>query len=355
MAYSHGEPTAEEQYLLELINRARANPAAEGRRLAITTDPDIVTAMRYYHITGASLVRDFTNYPAKPPLAFHPSLIQSARAHSTDMAVHNFQDHRGSDGSTFPSRLLAAGYSGGIDMNESIYAYALSPDQGHASFVIDWGVASLAHRKIMFNYVGSVFNEIGIGLVRASGQVGPWVLTQDYGLRRPVSYIVGVVYRDKDHNGFYSVGEGIKGVTIMPDSGMYYTVTSTSGGYALPLSSTNGMVTLTYSGDVLTNIYRAMVVLDGRNQKVDLDTSHGLLMAPTPPKLSIVRSGWQPDGRYEMTLFLASNQRVVLQNSVNLLNWYSVATNTPSQGIVSFHERLDGDAARRYFRVMVLP
>ena len=32
--YSHGNPTAEEQYILELVNRARANPAEEGLRLA---------------------------------------------------------------------------------------------------------------------------------------------------------------------------------------------------------------------------------------------------------------------------------------------------------------------------------
>ena len=32
--YSIGQPTGEEQYYLELLNRARANPTAEGTRLA---------------------------------------------------------------------------------------------------------------------------------------------------------------------------------------------------------------------------------------------------------------------------------------------------------------------------------
>lgn len=36
--YSIGQPTGEEQYHLELINRARANPSAEGARLASSTD-----------------------------------------------------------------------------------------------------------------------------------------------------------------------------------------------------------------------------------------------------------------------------------------------------------------------------
>src|ERR1051325_1441533 len=42
--YSIGDPTNEEQYYLELINRARANPTAEGVRLALTTDPNVLSA-----------------------------------------------------------------------------------------------------------------------------------------------------------------------------------------------------------------------------------------------------------------------------------------------------------------------
>ena len=45
-----GEPTNEEQYYLELINRARANPAAEGARLAAIADPDIQTAYGYWNV-----------------------------------------------------------------------------------------------------------------------------------------------------------------------------------------------------------------------------------------------------------------------------------------------------------------
>jgi len=34
--YSHGDPTPQEQLMLELVNRARANPAAEAARLGLT-------------------------------------------------------------------------------------------------------------------------------------------------------------------------------------------------------------------------------------------------------------------------------------------------------------------------------
>src|SRR6476661_6607067 len=42
--YSIGSPTDEEQYYQELINRARANPTAEGLLLATTTDSDVTSA-----------------------------------------------------------------------------------------------------------------------------------------------------------------------------------------------------------------------------------------------------------------------------------------------------------------------
>src|SRR5690349_6974518 len=46
--YSHGDPSAEEQYLLELINRGRANPAAEGDRLSTTTDVNVSGSYDYF-------------------------------------------------------------------------------------------------------------------------------------------------------------------------------------------------------------------------------------------------------------------------------------------------------------------
>ena len=51
--YSIGDPTNEEQYYLELINRARANPTAEGIRMATTTDSNVLAA---YSAFGVNLV-----------------------------------------------------------------------------------------------------------------------------------------------------------------------------------------------------------------------------------------------------------------------------------------------------------
>jgi len=61
-------------------------------------------------------------------------------------------------------------------------------------------------------------------------------------------FITGVAYQDANSNGFYDPGEGIAGITVMPNQGKWYAVTSTSGGYAIPVPANSGTYTLTASG-----------------------------------------------------------------------------------------------------------
>ena len=63
--YSHGDPTDYEQLLLELVNEARADPLAEAARLGIDLNEGLAAGR-----IGAE---------PKPPLAFHPQLIEAAR------------------------------------------------------------------------------------------------------------------------------------------------------------------------------------------------------------------------------------------------------------------------------------
>src|SRR5690242_924638 len=48
--YSIGDPTDEEQLYLEYINRSRADPSAEGVRLATTTDADVLSAYSFFSV-----------------------------------------------------------------------------------------------------------------------------------------------------------------------------------------------------------------------------------------------------------------------------------------------------------------
>src|SRR5208282_304037 len=69
----------------------------------------------------------------------------------------------------------------------------------------------------------------------------------------------------------YDIGEGISGVTITPNTGTYYAVSSTSGGYAIPIG-TSGTITVTASGPGFGPITKT-VTLTGTNIKVDFTTS----------------------------------------------------------------------------------
>ena len=268
--YSHGDPTDEEQALLELINRARADPKAEGLRLSTTTDPDVSNAYTQFSQSRSQVKTDFDGYPVEPPLAFNSKLIAAARGHSQDMLTFNYQGHTGHDGSLFDQRINSAGYTGWTSAGENVFANGNSLWDIHASFNIDFGNPALGHRTNMMNFTGDVYTEVGIGVTDGGSgypNVGPMITTEDYGMKTQ-NFILGVVYDDKNKNGIYDPGEGISGVTIKPSTGSYSAVSSTSGGYAIPFS-TNGSVTITASGGTLAQPVTHTVTFNGENIKVD--------------------------------------------------------------------------------------
>src|SRR4051812_48774602 len=53
-----GPPTDEETFYLELINRARANPTAEGQRLRDTTDADVLSAVTFFKTDMALVAQE---------------------------------------------------------------------------------------------------------------------------------------------------------------------------------------------------------------------------------------------------------------------------------------------------------
>ena len=89
--YSHGDPTVQEQYTLELMNRARANPKEEGQRLINTADPDVQNSFTYFNVAKSLVTSQFNTYPSRPPLAFNEKLLKAARDHSQDMKEKTFR------------------------------------------------------------------------------------------------------------------------------------------------------------------------------------------------------------------------------------------------------------------------
>lgn len=286
--YSHGDPTPDEQYMLELINRARANPAEEGVRVIDTDDADVQSSYQYWNINKSATKAAFASYAAKPPLAFHADCIAAARRHTKDMVDNNFQGHNGTDGSDPFTRMNQAGFTGWTYAGENVGAYSSSVWFGHCGLIVDWGTQNqidLGHRTNILNIKDYTYTECGIAITQTSGglqsgTVGPYVITQDFGLRPGKQYIVGVVYSDKNNNKFYDPGEGLAGVRVQPASGStFYAITSTSGGYAIPYTG-SGTIAVNATGGPLGSPMSMNINAGSGNVKADF------VVAPQPPAVA---------------------------------------------------------------------
>jgi hypothetical protein len=323
--WAMGDPTSEEQMYLEYVNRARAFPWEEGYLLAISTDPDLQSAYRFFGVDLQRVVDEIALFPPQPPLAFEPRLIEVARFHSRYMLANAIQEHdqhdpvTGAQVNTTASRLIGTGYplnAGG----ESVYAYSESPLHGHASFEVDWGFGDggvqrpPGHR--ISNHDGA-FREIGVGVVHGTrsrviapvtnlvvtqvtvtnlvstnlvvtnltltnlvvtpattNTVGPTVVTLDFASRADLPPLVtGVVYYDFNTNGFYDVDEGVAGVRVEDAASGWFAVTGRSGGYAVP--GVEGTQTLRFLAADREVGSRSVTVLAGRNVKQDCQLPHG--------------------------------------------------------------------------------
>jgi hypothetical protein len=277
-----GQPTPEEQFYVELINRARANPGAEGKRLAQTGDMDVQESYRFFSVDLERMKSEFASLSKKPPLAINVKLTDAARGHSRDMFKKEFQGHTGSDGSSIGERASRAGYSW-KSIAENVYAFAESVWHGHAGFQVDWGEGSggmQPGRGHRMNIHGN-FREVGVGVVKGSkGDVGPQLVTQNFGsAKTSTAFVTGVAYYDLDKDGFYSPGEGIGGLSVSAKGASQRSVTANSGGYAIPIPSTSATRRVDFSGLGFSHSVNA-TISGGANVKVDFKPAY------TPPKVS---------------------------------------------------------------------
>ncbi len=250
-------PNGQEQQMMWLMNRARANPPQEGIWLATSDDPNIASGRNYFNVDINVLQNEFAEYAANPPAAFDIRLYNAAKAHSDDLIARDAQDHNGQFAKVGTAGFSVSSYRG------NVFAYAKNGLNAHAAFNIDWGSGtddgmqtSRGHRKAIMALDGDYTN-VGLAAVpesNAGTQVGPVVVTGNYakagnGTDHYNTFIVGTVWEDSNSNGLYDPGEGIGGVTVTPDQGNFYAVTGDSGGYAMPITSA-GTYQVTFSGPV---------------------------------------------------------------------------------------------------------
>ncbi len=260
----NSHPDGREQQVIWLMNRARSNPHAEGVWLANSTDPDVAGGRDYFGVNKTMLQNEFNGYSAKPPAAFDTRLYNAAKAHSeyllTLSQINGGNAHTGQF-----DRIAAAGFSAN-SCRGNVGPFADSGLNAHAAFNIDWGgteggmQTGRGHRMAIMSIDGDYTN-VGVALLYGNNSVshaGPYVTTGNYchaagAANQYNQFIIGTVWRDIDWDGMYDPNEGIGGVRVTPDSGTYYAITSSSGGYAIPITMAAGNHSVTFSGSGINN------------------------------------------------------------------------------------------------------
>lgn len=222
--YIFGSPTGDDVEMLELINRARANPPAEGQRLVAGADPS-----NNIGIDLARVVSDFNGYPARPPLAFNVHLEAAATDHLADMIRLGHAMHDSPDGTPADLRAQQYGYMtlgaenvGGFKS----YFLAVRPWDIHALYELH----DTGHRDAIMEFDGLGHSEVGLSCFLASGQ---WSV-EDFGDNLTWPLLTGVVFSDNANTGFYQSGEGVSDVLVTSNASSFYAVT-VNGAYTLPL------------------------------------------------------------------------------------------------------------------------
>ncbi|MEZ6146220.1 MAG: FG-GAP-like repeat-containing protein [Planctomycetaceae bacterium] len=288
-----------EQLLLELVNRARANPEAEAARYGINLN--------------AGLAPNTISADAKQPLAPNQLLVDVAEAHAQDMLDRDYfchtapppghpggatfvcyEDNPPDEYVTFDERITASGYNW-MMVGENISWGGITP----SNIPIDEIAHVYERHRMLFlseghrlNIMKDAYRELGTGV--QYGLFTNWddgrtyhasMVAEEFGYRAGSGFITGVVFNDGvnglANDDFYTIGEQISSgvVTATSSTGQEYSINlGTSGGYALQLP--DGVYTVTASGGAVGGNYviTGVIVSGGHNVKVDFDTS----LPPTP-------------------------------------------------------------------------
>ena len=278
------QPSANEQYMLEMVNRARLNPTGEANLFGLADLNDKLPA--------GTITPD-----PKQPLAFNELLMDSSRTHSQWMIDNNefshyIFDENDIDPNTNQPRIIStprqrmeeAGYdftSGGYS-GENIARQGTTGTVDATSFTEDRHEGlflSSGHRK---NILQPVFREVGIaateGQYTKNGTTyNGLIVTQNFAKSGSNLFLTGVAYDDLvTEDDFYTVGEGLAGIgvtaTNVSSGTSHNTTTMTAGGYQMALPSGTYDVGFYDNNQLLGNIEQ--ITIGSENIKLDLNTDN---------------------------------------------------------------------------------
>lgn len=245
--------TAAEQYLIELINRARLDPAAEAKRYGVSLNQGL----------GNGTI----DTKAKQVLAPNSDLEAAATSHSNWMLNKDVFSHTGAGGSNAGGRMEDAGYTfaGTYSWRENLAWTGTTGDVSMTRAIREHHEGlyrSAGHRE---NTFADGVREIGVGQVEGKftyqgTQFNASMLTEKFAASGNAVFVTGVAYRDNDNDKFYSIGEGRSDYWFK--GGGDTDKTADAGGYALKVNSADDVTVTIGKGDQTL-------------AKLDVDTSDG--------------------------------------------------------------------------------
>lgn len=238
------EPTAEETLILELMNRCRADPKADGERIAPAgAEPRLPSAT----IIDFPMFRaEMAAIAASAPLVFDLRLVEAARKHSHYMILHGLGHDEdpakpGYSGRNGSARATAAGWGPG-SAAENCFRDAGDAVGSHIGFIVDWGPGGpggmqpgRGHRT---NMTSKAYSCVGIGALPHDGKLS---VTHNLGADGK-RYAGGVAYVDRDRDAFYGLGEGRGAVKVL--AGAQRATSWGSGAYAIEIPATASTLVL---------------------------------------------------------------------------------------------------------------
>lgn len=253
--------TAEEQMMVELVNRARLDPLAEVNRL----NDDLASGVSSSPVEALAVVESLSN---------------AARDHSEDMDNRDFFAHKNLDGESPADRAIEAGHgSRFIGENIGWIGSTRTPSdlQGRVEGHHDNLWNSDGHQR---NLLDEDWSEIGLGYDHGTyqGYNGSTFATELFS-DRGETYLTGVVIDDGDGDEFYDVGEGQGGVQITAFDGedAFATATWDAGGYSLALPA--GTYRVVFEGGDLDAPYETDITIGDENVKLDVIEADGGVVA----------------------------------------------------------------------------
>jgi len=377
------EPTELEQYYLELVNRARANPDAEVTRLSgldwgdegFPATPDLNEGLAGGTIPSA----------AKQPLAFSGLLIDSASNYSDLLLAMEKFGHN--ESGTSQERMALAGYPFGhtwgsgenLGLTTSNGPHPLDfnrAEDHHTSLFVDYNVPGRGHR---INLMSPDFREVGIA-IRADSDMESYfppplsgtpfindiLSTQNFAFSNDRVFVTGVIFYDNIANNFYDVGESAGVLDLEVKNALNATVASGtsfgSGGYSINMSGLPaGTYTLEATDSAADTASVAFMWNNSTNVKADIVdpafTAPPIIPPPGPSVIPILT--YQPDALIGTSLSKLTGNNVYSGNpnsqkvtqKAKKTKWHNWYVSFQNDGNFSDRLTVSGGKGNKYVKI----